>query len=157
MVNVSGAQPHMLRIIIALFCILSVFLFFDPIGFASTMNHHLAPPGSTTTVTHIVLFKFKPNVDAGAVDVACAQILSLKEICLAPNSQHTYIKSITGGRDNSPEQLQNGMTHAFVVQFENTDDRNYYVEQDPAHLAFKKKIERLVEKVTVLDYINGVF
>ncbi|KAK0719035.1 stress responsive A/B barrel domain-containing protein [Apiosordaria backusii] len=157
MVNVSGAQPHMLRIIIALFCILSVFLFFDPIGFASTMNHHLATPGITTAVTHVVLFKFKPELDAAAVDVACAKILALKENCFAPNSQHAYIRSITGGRDNSPESLQNGMTHAFVVQFENTDDRNYYVEQDPAHLAFKKEIEPLVEKVTVLDYINGVF
>ncbi|KAK4194684.1 stress responsive A/B barrel domain-containing protein [Triangularia verruculosa] len=157
MVNVTGAQPHMLRIIIALVCILSVFLFFDPIGFASTMNHQLATPGSTTTVTHIVLFKFKSDLDGGAIDVAAAKILSLKENCLSPNSQNAYIKSITGGRDNSPENLQNGMTHAFVVQFENTDDRNYYVEQDPAHLAFKKEIEPLVEKVMVLDYINGVF
>ncbi|CAP65679.1 uncharacterized protein PODANS_7_1120 [Podospora anserina S mat+] len=157
MVNISGARPHALRITIALFCILSVFLFFDPIGFASTMNYNLAPPGSTTMVTHIVLFKFKPDLDDGAVDVACAKILSLKENCLRPNSQHAYIKSITGGRDNSPENLQNGMTHAFVVQFENTDDRNYYVEQDPAHLAFKKEIEPLVEKITVLDYVSGVF
>jgi hypothetical protein len=52
---------------------------------------------------------------------------------------------------------QNGLTHAFVVQFANPDDRNYYVETDPAHRAFRKTIEPLVEKVTVLDFTHGTF
>lgn len=52
---------------------------------------------------------------------------------------------------------QHGFTHAFVVQFANTDDRNYYVEKDPAHDAFKKMIGAIVEKVGVLDFANGNF
>lgn len=88
---------------------------------------------------------------------ALQKMLDLEEECLAPNSQHAYIKSISGGRDHSPEGLQNGLTHIFTVQFENTDDRNYYVAQDPAHKAFQKIVEPLLEKVTVMDYTDRVF
>jgi Stress responsive A/B Barrel Domain. len=49
------------------------------------------------------------------------------------------------------------LTHAFVVQFENHNDRDYYVQHDPVHKAFKKEIEPIIEKVTVLDFINGEF
>lgn len=53
--------------------------------------------------------------------------------------------------------IQGGLTHGFVVQFENTDDRNYYVEQDPSHKVFQRLVKPIVEKVTVLDYTNGAF
>ncbi len=43
------------------------------------------------------------------------------------------------------------------MQFANTDDRNYYVEKDPAHDAFKKEIGAIIEKVGVLDFTNGSF
>jgi hypothetical protein len=33
-------------------------------------------------------------------------MLALKDECLAPNSQHPYIKSISGGKDMSTEGLQ---------------------------------------------------
>ncbi|KAK4163977.1 stress responsive A/B barrel domain-containing protein [Cladorrhinum sp. PSN259] len=156
MVNLSGAQPHMLRITIAVACILTVFLFFDPIGFASESVAHLSP-GHTTTITHIVLFQYKADTDTDSINEANLRFLALKDSCISPNSQHAYIRSITGGKDNSLENQQHGFTHGFVVQFENTDDRNYYVEQDPAHKSFKKLIEPIVEKVTVIDYTNGVF
>ncbi|KAK4224493.1 stress responsive A/B barrel domain-containing protein [Podospora fimiseda] len=156
MVNISGAQPHVLRITIAVACILTVFLFFDPIGFASNSVAQLSP-GRTTTVTHVVLFQYKADTDTDSINEANLRFLALKESCVSPNSQHAYIRSITGGRDHSQENQQHGHTHGFVVQFESTDDRNYYVEQDPAHKSFKKLIEPIVEKVTVVDYTNGVF
>ncbi|KAL2260091.1 hypothetical protein VTK26DRAFT_6012 [Humicola hyalothermophila] len=157
MVDIARAQPHILRIVVAVACILGVFVFFDPIGYISTSIGPSHLPGETRSVTHIVLFQFKPTADHAAVDAACANFLSLKEKCMQPNSKHTYIQSITGGRDISNEKLQDGLTHAFVVQFGNTDDRNYYVEHDPAHQEFKKEIDPLVEKVTVLDFTNGKF
>ena len=52
---------------------------------------------------------------------------------------------------------QHGATHAFVVQFGNMDDRNYYITHDPAHQAFKKEIESLIEQTTVVDFTNGKF
>lgn len=107
MVSVSGAQPHVVRMIIAVACILSVFLFFDPIGFASSSMAHLSP-GQHTTVTHIVLFQFKSDADAEAINQATSGFMALKDSCTSPNSQHAYIRSITGGKDHSPEGLQVG-------------------------------------------------
>jgi hypothetical protein len=33
-------------------------------------------------------------------------MLTLKDLCLSPNSQYPYITSLTGGKDNSHEGLQ---------------------------------------------------
>jgi hypothetical protein len=43
------------------------------------------------------------------------------------------------------------------VEFENDDDRMYYLDKDPAHLAFKKSIGAVVKKVQVVDFSPGVF
>ncbi|KAL2271991.1 hypothetical protein VTJ83DRAFT_1362 [Remersonia thermophila] len=161
MVNVSGARPHVLRVAAVVALVLTVFLFFDPVGFAPSSAvgavKKLATPSTTHAVTHLVLFEFKKDVDAAKVSEMCAKMVALKEACVSPNSNHPYIQSIAGGRDISIEALQHGATHAFVVQFSNTDDRNYYVDHDPAHQAFKKEVGPLVEKVTVLDFANGSF
>lgn len=37
---------------------------------------------------------------------ACAKMMALKDGCLSRDSQHPYIQSISGGRDNSKEGLQ---------------------------------------------------
>ena len=50
-----------------------------------------------------------------------------------------------------------GISHGFVVHFENEVDRGYYVTKDPAHLAFVKSLEGIVEKAVVVDYVPGVF
>lgn len=52
---------------------------------------------------------------------------------------------------------KNGITHAFVVEFENAEDRDYYVKSDPVHLAFVKSLGGVIEKVQVVDYTSGVF
>ncbi|KAL2123750.1 hypothetical protein VTJ04DRAFT_115 [Mycothermus thermophilus] len=157
----ADVRPHVLRITVLAACLLTVFLFFDPVGFASSapgLVHRVAGTnGNTNGVTHIVLFQFKSDVDSDTINKICAKMLALKESCRLPNSNYAYIESISGGRDNSIESLQHGATHAFVVQFSSTDHRNYYVDHDPAHQAFKEEVGPLVEKVTVLDYSNGQF
>ncbi|OKL59800.1 hypothetical protein UA08_04955 [Talaromyces atroroseus] len=50
------------------------------------------------SITHIVLFQFKSSTDKATID-------------------SPYIKASSGGRDNSPEGIQHGITHAFVVEF----------------------------------------
>ena len=49
------------------------------------------------------------------------------------------------------------MSHAFVVEFDNEEDRKYYIEKDPTHLAFVKSVEAAVKKVKVMGFIDGVF
>jgi hypothetical protein len=49
------------------------------------------------------------------------------------------------------------MTHAYVVEFVDAKDRDYYVEKDPSHDKFKKFVGGHLEKAQVVDYENGVF
>lgn len=83
-----------------------------------------------------------------------------------------------GGKDNSPEGLQvcletqptsyvalrangddqRGYSHSFVLEFSSTDDRDYYIKHDPAHMAFGAYLTGIVEdKVMVMDFVPGVF
>lgn len=50
-----------------------------------------------------------------------------------------------------------GLTHIFVMELENEEDRKYYLEKDPAHLAFVKSIGGVVKKAQVVDFTPGVF
>jgi hypothetical protein len=52
---------------------------------------------------------------------------------------------------------QNGISHAFVLQFHSIEDRDYYVNNDPVHKAFKEAAAPALEKAIVVDYQNGVF
>ncbi|KAK4452537.1 hypothetical protein QBC34DRAFT_26714 [Podospora aff. communis PSN243] len=109
------------------------------------------------SVTHVVLFQFKPDLPVAEVRAACSRFLALKEACIHPTRQEAYVLSLRGGKDHSPEGLQNGMTHGFVVEFASVEDRDYYVNKDPAHLAFVKSIEALVDKATVVDFNDGAY
>jgi hypothetical protein len=49
------------------------------------------------------------------------------------------------------------MTHIFLEEFENEEDRKYYLEKDPAHLAFVRHIGNVVKKAQVVDFTPGIF
>ncbi|KAJ5152215.1 hypothetical protein N7492_010510 [Penicillium capsulatum] len=109
------------------------------------------------SITHIVMFQFKPETPAQLVDDACQWMLSLKEKCIHPTSQNPYIQMSSGGTDNSKEGLQNGITHAFVVEFANAEDRDYYVDKDPAHQEFVQYVKGIIQKAQVIDFTPGLF
>ncbi|KAL7619766.1 hypothetical protein AAE478_010308 [Parahypoxylon ruwenzoriense] len=123
------------------------------------------------TIYHIVLFKFKPLVPPEEVKAACNRMLALETNCVHPTTQKPYVKALGGGIDNSPEGTQdllnprlmmgntqqNGMTYAFIHQFDNEDDRKYYLEKDPAHQEFVASIQDILEKAQVVDFTPNVF
>lgn len=109
------------------------------------------------TLIHLVQFKFKPEVGESAIRDVCNGFISLKDTCIHAASQKPYIKSVTGGRDNSPEGLQNGFTHAFVVEFESEEDRDYYVKTDEAHSAFAAILRSLAAGLQVVDFTPGKY
>ena len=43
------------------------------------------------------------------------------------------------------------------MEFENEEDRNYYVKTDEAHQAFVKSLGGLVAGVQVVDYLPGKY
>lgn len=54
-------------------------------------------------------------------------------------------------------EFQDGITHVFISEFENEEDRQYYLKEDPAHLAFIKSVAGIVSKVQVVDFTPGEF
>ncbi|WPH04959.1 Hypothetical protein R9X50_00785600 [Acrodontium crateriforme] len=108
-------------------------------------------------IMHIVLFEFKPTLHKAQVDDICTRMLALPQKCRHPSTGQLYLKSHSGGRDTSPEGLQGAFTHGFISEFANEEDRKYYLEKDPDHLAFVKSLDGLVENVRVVDFEPGKF
>jgi len=109
-------------------------------------------------IIHIVHFKFFPTAEEEAIREVCRRFIGLKDACIHPISKQSYIVSATGGKDNSPEGLQHGYSHSFVLEFSSIDDRDYYINHDPAHMAFGGYLTGIVENnVMVMDFVPGVF
>ncbi|TPX14702.1 uncharacterized protein E0L32_005097 [Thyridium curvatum] len=103
------------------------------------------------------MFSFAPLATQEEVQGVCDRMLALKDRCLHPQTNKPYVKSGIGGKDNSPEGLQDGISHIFVSEFESEEDRKYYLEKDPEHLAFVESIKGIVSKGQVVDFCPGVF
>ncbi|KAK0757032.1 hypothetical protein N5P37_010558 [Trichoderma harzianum] len=108
-------------------------------------------------VTHTVLFQFKAELSADDVKAAFARFLALKDTCIHATTGDKYIISLKGGKDNSPENMQGGLTHGVVAEFATAEDRDYYITTDPVHQEFMKFIGGLLEKAVVVDFADGVY
>ena len=93
---------------------------------------------------HIVLFKFKDSASAE----------SIKKVEVAFNLLPSKIKSIKGfewGINNSKENLNEGLTHCFIVAFTSEKDRDNYII-NPAHKAFVAILSPILDKAVVVDF-----
>jgi len=101
---------------------------------------------SPSLLRHVVLFNFNDQ----------ASPEKLKEIedafSMLP-SKIPQINDFEWGINNSPEGLNKGFTHCFVVTFKTEEDRAIYLPH-PEHLKFVNLIGPYVEDVTVVDYWN---
>ena len=95
---------------------------------------------------HVVLFKFKPETTPEKV----AEIVAAFE---ALPAQIKEIKGFQWGTNNSPEKLDKGLTHAFILTFASEKDRDTYLPH-PAHKAFGKVVGPWLADVTVVDFVN---
>lgn len=93
---------------------------------------------------HVVLFGWKAGADT-------AEIKRVVTAFKALSGQINTIKHFEWGVNNSPENLNQGLTHCFFVTFASEKDRDDYLVH-PAHKAFTQLLPNILEKVTVLDY-----
>jgi len=93
---------------------------------------------------HVVLFKFKD-------DATPAQIKQVEEAFKALPSQIKEIKGFEWGTNNSPENLNQGLTHCFFLSFNSEKDRDAYLPH-PAHKAFGATLKPYLDKAVVVDY-----
>ena len=64
------------------------------------------------------------------------------------------IKDFEWGTNTSPENLNQGLTHCFLVTFSSDKDRDEYLVH-PDHKAFVEVLKPFLDKVTVIDYWAG--
>ncbi|KAB5559572.1 stress responsive A/B barrel domain-containing protein [Coniochaeta sp. 2T2.1] len=139
--------------IIGIFCLGSLFMLANPLSLGT-----YDPPSSRHgAVTHLVLFQYKDDAAADVIAQTNKQMLALKNTCLDPVTKKPYILSVTGGKDNSIEDRTSGISYAFIVEFDSPEKRNYYVNTDPSHQAFKAAAGGIIEKAIVVDFSDGKF
>ncbi|MGZ8557183.1 MAG: Dabb family protein [Chitinophagaceae bacterium] len=103
----------------------------------------------TKMLRHVVLFKFKDNATP-------EQVKQVENAFLALPSAIKEIKEMEWGTNNSPENLNQGLTHCFFLSFNSEKDRDAYLPH-PAHKAFGAILTPYLEKVVVVDYwVNSV-
>ncbi|KAL8281135.1 hypothetical protein RQP46_006493 [Phenoliferia psychrophenolica] len=106
-------------------------------------------------ITHIVHFEYKPEVSGTERHLIASKFLALLDTCSLAGKP--YILSATGGKNNSPEGASRGLEHSFVLTFATLEDRDYYLDKDPAHQIFKAEVGPKLAGACVMDFEAGVF
>ena len=100
-------------------------------------------------IRHVALFEFKE----GLAEERVAELM---------NTFHTFLKTIPGlrsvswGRNNSPEGLDRGFLHGFVMDIDDAGARDAYLNH-PDHVAFATEeflpeLQNGRDSVVVFDY-----
>lgn len=96
------------------------------------------------TLVHMVAFKFKP--EAGAEKVREVE----RAFAVLP-AKIPQIRTFEWGTNVSPEKLDKGFTHGFILTFDNDKDRDAYLVH-PDHEAFGKLVGPVLADVFVIDF-----
>jgi hypothetical protein len=93
---------------------------------------------------HVVLFKFQDKATP-------ADIKKVEDAFRTLPGKISEIKGFEWGINNSPEKINQGLTHCFFLSFHSEKDRDAYLVH-PAHKDFVAIIGPFFDKATVLDY-----
>ena len=93
---------------------------------------------------HVVAFKFKENTSDAKIKELVKAFRGLKK-------KIPQIASFETGTNNSPENLNKGHTHAFILTFKSEEDRDAYLIH-PDHKEFGKLVRPIVDDVFVIDF-----
>lgn len=109
---------------------------------ACTESTQQEQPGKV--LRHVVLFKF--------TDVSTPEeVMKVEEAFVSLKGKISLIKDFEWGKNNSPENLNQGLTHCFLATFHSEKDRDDYLVH-PDHQAFVEVLKPHLDKVTVIDY-----
>ena len=97
-----------------------------------------------TLVQHIVCFKFLTNTSSD-------QVKLLEQSFFALQDKIPGVLKIDGGENNSPENLNKGLTHCFIITFEDEDARANYLPH-PKHQEFVDQLKPILEDLLVIDF-----
>lgn len=99
-------------------------------------------------VRHVVVFKYKATATA-------AQIAEVTTAFRALKGKIPGIVSFEHGKNHSPEKLDQGFSHVYLVTFTNVAARDAYLPH-PEHKKFGELLDRLgvLESVFVVDFTS---
>lgn len=95
-------------------------------------------------IKHIALFKFKEGTSEELINQLFLDVLDLTE-------NIEGIEDYVSGANNSPEGLNQGYTHAFVMTLADAAARDAYLAH-PEHEKIKALILPLAESVLAFDF-----
>ncbi|MDQ6633079.1 MAG: Dabb family protein [Verrucomicrobiota bacterium] len=95
-------------------------------------------------IKHIALLKFKEGTTPEQLDALFGSILDLSE-------NIDGLEDYVSGPNSSPENLDQGYTHGFIMTFRDTAARDAYLVH-PEHEQFKQTYIGLVESVAIVDF-----
>ena len=100
-------------------------------------------------IKHLVLLQFKSSLEVSEINDICKQFKAL--IKVIPS-----IKQFSYGKNCSPEKLNKGITHAFVIEFDDIPGRDAYLNH-PEHIRLAQEIiipalENGLDSALVVDY-----
>lgn len=113
---------------------------------ASLLVAMTATAAAAAKVQHVVSFKFKSTASAEDIKKIETSFAALKK-------KISQIKSLEWGTNVSPEKLNKGFTHCWVLTFNSEKDRDIYLKH-PDHEAFAKSVGPVVDDVFVIDFIS---
>lgn len=96
------------------------------------------------SLRHVVMFKFKDSSQPSDIRKVEEAFASLAE-------EISLIRDFEWGTNNSPENLNQGLTHCFLVTFKSEKDRDDYLVH-PEHRKFVEILKPHLDKATVVDY-----
>ena len=96
-------------------------------------------------LVHMVSFKFKESATP-------EQIKAIETAFAALKGKIPQIMSLDWGTNNSPEKLNKGFTHGYVLTFKSEKDRDAYLVH-PDHKAFGGVVGPALADVFVLDFL----
>lgn len=99
---------------------------------------------NASMLRHVVMFKFLDKATP-------TDIKKVADAFRALQGKISLIKNFEWGVNNSPEKLNDGLTHCFFLSFSSAKDRDAYLIH-PAHKAFVDILKPYLDKATVLDY-----
>jgi hypothetical protein len=101
-------------------------------------------PAKKRVLRHVVLFRYKPEVTPAQLDEINRAFQDLQR-------QIPQIRDFERGTNNSPEGLDKGFTHGYLITFESEADRDAYLPH-PAHKKFVEMLGGKLEEPFVFDY-----
>jgi hypothetical protein len=99
-------------------------------------------------IRHIVLIRFRSDIGSGDIEDALNQVIALRD-------KIDGIVAVSIGGNVSPEALEKGFRHGFVVDFADIAARNAYLPH-PDHVIVGTRLVELaengIEGILVFDY-----